>query len=65
LYHPQQYKTNPCQHFGSKKKTCLKGELCAFTHYDFEQRQIQKCDKLFLFERLAPLTKQSHTFETW
>ena len=52
LYHPYQYKTNICQQFSDKKKSCQKSELCAFVHYDFEQRHIPTCKMLFLFERL-------------
>ncbi|CDW80500.1 ccch-type zinc finger protein [Stylonychia lemnae] len=58
LYHPNQYKTNPCQQFGKKRKTCQKGELCAFVHYEYEQRHIPSCDKMILFERLKRLINQ-------
>eukprot|EP00347_Sterkiella_histriomuscorum_P005124 403357804 len=56
LYHPNQYKTNPCQIFKQKKKNCQKGELCAFVHFDIELRHIPSCDKMMLFDKM----KKSH-----
>lgn len=32
LYHPFQYKTSLCQQYLKKRKSCVKGELCAFVH---------------------------------
>lgn len=45
-----------------KRKTCQKGELCAFVHYEVELRHIPTCDKLALFERLKKSLKQ---YEPW
>jgi hypothetical protein len=63
LYHPYQYKTNICQQFVKKRKTCQKGELCAFVHFQVEMRHIPSCEELFLFERLKQ--KKNQHFEQW